>query len=74
VIGPIAVVRSATAQAVHDNYAEWCNILAQNPDNAASAQLLEKLGFRYDRHEFYAPTRLDHPSYVLIAHAASRSG
>jgi [ribosomal protein S5]-alanine N-acetyltransferase len=36
-----------------------------HPDNAASARLLEKLGFSYARHEFYAPTGLEHPSYLL---------
>jgi RimJ/RimL family protein N-acetyltransferase len=43
-----------------------------HPDNAASAHLLERLGFRYDHHEFYAPTGLDHPSYVLHADAMNR--
>ena len=36
-----------------------------HPDNASSARLLERLGFRYDRHELYPPTGLEHPSYVL---------
>jgi RimJ/RimL family protein N-acetyltransferase len=44
-----------------------------HPDNAASARLLEKLGFRYDRHEFYAPTGREHPSYLLLADAVNRS-
>jgi ribosomal-protein-alanine N-acetyltransferase len=38
-----------------------------HPQNAASARLLEKLGFRYVRHEFYPPTGLEHLSYMLQA-------
>jgi len=37
-----------------------------HPDNAASARLLETLGFRYDHDEFYPPTGREHPSYVLV--------
>jgi RimJ/RimL family protein N-acetyltransferase len=36
-----------------------------HPNNAASARLLGKLGFRYTHDEHYAPTGLRHPSYVL---------
>ncbi len=36
-----------------------------NPQNQASAQLLKKLGFVYTHDEFYAPTGLQHPSYML---------
>jgi RimJ/RimL family protein N-acetyltransferase len=45
-----------------------------HPDNTSSARLLEKLGFRYYHHEFYAPTGLNHPSYVLLANATDRPG
>lgn len=45
-----------------------------HPDNASSSRLLEKLGFRYDRHEFYAPTGREHPSYALAADAWRRKG
>lgn len=38
-----------------------------NPKNLASAQLLRKLGFKYIRDEYYAPTGLQHPSYMLSA-------
>ncbi len=38
-----------------------------NPQNEASAQLLKKLGFRYTHDEFYPPTGLNHPSYLLTA-------
>jgi len=36
-----------------------------NPKNEASKHLLEKLGFKYTHDEFYAPTGLNHPSYLL---------
>ncbi|MGE5627549.1 MAG: GNAT family N-acetyltransferase [Solirubrobacterales bacterium] len=36
-----------------------------NPKNTASAEMLKKLGFKYLRDEFYPPTGLYHPSYLL---------
>ena len=36
-----------------------------NPKNIASAQLLKKLGFTYTHDEFYPPTGLQHPSYLM---------
>ena len=39
-----------------------------NPKNTASRHLLQKLGFRYTHDEFYAPTGLQHPSYMMTAH------
>jgi len=36
-----------------------------NPKNAASAKLLKKLGFTYTHDEFYPPTGLNHPSYLM---------
>jgi RimJ/RimL family protein N-acetyltransferase len=38
-----------------------------NPQNEASRHLLTKLGFRYTHDEYYPPTGLDHPSYLLTA-------
>jgi RimJ/RimL family protein N-acetyltransferase len=38
-----------------------------NPENTASRHLLQKLGFRYTHDEFYAPTGLQHPSYMMTA-------
>ena len=38
-----------------------------NPANVASRRVLEKLGFRYTHDEFYPPTGLHHPSYLLTA-------
>ena len=36
-----------------------------NPKNNASKRVLEKVGFKYLRDEFYEPTGLMHPSYEL---------
>ncbi|BCZ47731.1 N-acetyltransferase [Clostridium gelidum] len=36
-----------------------------NPNNLESAKLLKKLGFVYSHDEYYAPTGLKHPSYLL---------
>jgi len=36
-----------------------------NPENQASRALLRKLGFRYTHKEFYKPTGLMHPSYLM---------
>lgn len=36
-----------------------------NPRNLASKRLLAKLGFQYEKDEFYAPTGLYHPSYTM---------
>jgi ribosomal-protein-alanine N-acetyltransferase len=38
-----------------------------NPKNEASRSLLAKIGFRYTHVEYYAPTGLDHPSYLMTA-------
>lgn len=37
-----------------------------NPKNSASAKMLKKLGFKYTHDEYYAPTGLYHPSYLMI--------
>jgi RimJ/RimL family protein N-acetyltransferase len=36
-----------------------------HPANVASRRLIEKLGFHFTHEEFYAPTGLNHPSYLL---------
>ena len=43
-----------------------------NPANEASRRVLEKLGFRYTHDEFYPPTGLNHPSYLLAADGFER--
>jgi len=40
-----------------------------HPANATSRRVLEKLGFRFTHEEFYAPTGLRHPSYLLARSA-----
>ncbi|OPJ56563.1 GNAT family N-acetyltransferase [Clostridium oryzae] len=39
--------------------------VGHNPKNTASAKLIKKLGFTYTHDEFYAPTGLNHPSYLM---------
>ncbi|KAG2386983.1 hypothetical protein C9374_002018 [Naegleria lovaniensis] len=36
-----------------------------HPDNTSSAHLLKKLGFQFTHNEYYAPTGLLHPSYLM---------
>ncbi|MDH6603408.1 ribosomal-protein-alanine N-acetyltransferase [Bacilli bacterium PM5-9] len=36
-----------------------------NPKNNVSKKMLEKLGFKYFKDEYYEPTGLNHPSYLL---------
>lgn len=43
-----------------------------NPNNIRSQKVLGKLGFSYTGDEFYAPTGLYHPSYVLKADSFHR--
>ena len=38
-----------------------------NPKNQGSGHLLTKLGFQYTHDEFYRPTGLNHPSYLITA-------
>jgi RimJ/RimL family protein N-acetyltransferase len=40
-----------------------------NPNNTVSRHLLQKLGFRHTHDEYYAPTGLQHPSYILTTDA-----
>lgn len=55
-------------------------LAGHNPENAASRQLLARLGFVYTGDQFYAPTGLQHPSYLLsrptpvTTHATLESG
>jgi RimJ/RimL family protein N-acetyltransferase len=48
-------------------------VAGHNPGNDASRRVLLRLGFRYVRDEFYAPTGLDHPSYELTREAYDRA-
>lgn len=42
-----------------------------NPHNARSRRVLESLGFEYWRDEFYEPTGMMHPSYLLTSSDSS---
>lgn len=44
-----------------------------NPKNLISRDLLKKLGFNYTHDEFYKPTGLEHPSYLLKAEEYAES-
>ena len=44
-----------------------------NPANEASRRLLGKLGFQYTHDEYYPPTGLQHPSYMLTAEEFART-
>jgi RimJ/RimL family protein N-acetyltransferase len=38
-----------------------------NPENLASKAIINRLGFKYTHDEYYEPTGLNHPSYLLTA-------
>ncbi|WP_337090258.1 GNAT family N-acetyltransferase [Leuconostoc pseudomesenteroides] len=40
-------------------------IAGHNPHNSASQNLLYKLGFKFIKNEYYEPTGLEHPTYML---------
>ena len=44
-----------------------CLFAGHNPKNDASRHLLEQLGFHFTHEEYYPPTGLNHPSYLLKA-------
>ena len=44
-----------------------CLFAGHNPNNDASRHLLEQLGFHFSHEEYYPPTDLNHPSYLLKA-------
>jgi len=56
---------SAVIQYAFDKLSAAALFAGHNPSNHASKRLLEKLGFEYTHHEHYAPTGLQHPSYIL---------
>lgn len=49
-------------------------VAGHHPQNEASRRVLERLGFRHTHDERYAPTGLDHPSYVLAGDDATGRG
>lgn len=56
--------RRVIAHALDDLKAEAL-FAGHNPGNEASRGLLSRLGFTYTHDEFYPPTGLQHPSYLL---------
>ncbi len=38
-----------------------------HPNNESSKKVIVNLGMRYGGHEFYPPTKLDHPFYIITA-------
>lgn len=44
-----------------------------HPKNETSKYLLKKLGFQYTHDEYYPPTGLQHPSYLLKANEYTRN-
>ncbi|MBI1743259.1 GNAT family N-acetyltransferase [Candidatus Acetothermia bacterium] len=45
----------------------WALFAGHHPNNEVSRRIVQKLGFRYTHDEFYPPTGLRHPSYLLTA-------
>ncbi|HYE11054.1 MAG TPA: GNAT family N-acetyltransferase [Patescibacteria group bacterium] len=56
---------SAVIEHAFDTLGANALFAGHNPKNTASAQLLKKLGFTYTHDEFYPPTGLQHPSYLM---------
>jgi RimJ/RimL family protein N-acetyltransferase len=48
--------------------------VGHNPNNIRSARLIKKLGFKYTHEEFYAPTGLNHPSYLMTREEYAKVG
>ena len=48
-----------------DQLGETSLFAGHHPENTSSQRALDKLGFRYLRHELYPPTGLQHPGYEL---------
>lgn len=56
---------SAVIEYAFNNLGVNAIFAGHNPRNTALEQLLKKLGFTYTHDEFYPPTGLHHPSYLL---------
>ena len=52
-------------QFAFDNLGAKGLFAGHHPANSASRHLVQKLGFRFTHEEFYPPTGLNHPSYLL---------
>jgi [ribosomal protein S5]-alanine N-acetyltransferase len=49
-------------------------VAGHHPENDASRRVLKKLGFRYEGEQFYAPTGLMEPAYLLMLPATKIAG
>ena len=63
--GYAAEAAAAAIQYAFDTLGAEGLFAGHNPHNTASKRVLERLGFRYVRDEYYGPTGLYHPSYEL---------
>lgn len=50
-----------------DNLGATALFAGHNPKNLASKKILTRLGFKYTHDEYYEPTGLHHPSYLMKA-------
>jgi ribosomal-protein-alanine N-acetyltransferase len=48
-----------------DDFEATALFAGHHPANEPSRRVMSKLGFRYTHDEYYPPTRLNHPSYLL---------
>jgi len=48
-------------------------VAGHHPQNEASGRVLQRLGFRHTHDAHYAPTGLDHPTYLLTAAELART-
>ena len=63
------LAREAAERVIHhafDTLGAGALFAGHHPANTASRDLLLRLGFTYTHHEYYAPTGLEHPSYLLL--------
>ena len=63
--GYAAEAAAAAIQYAFDTLGAEGLFAGHNPRNTASKRVLERIGFRYVRDEYYEPTVLYHPSYEL---------
>jgi RimJ/RimL family protein N-acetyltransferase len=68
----IEAARAVMAYAF-DQLAASALFAGHHPANTSSRRVMNKLGFRYTHDEFYPPTGLNHPAYLLQADEFVRS-
>lgn len=72
--GYAAEAARAVIKYAFDKFKASALFAGHNPKNEASRILLKKLGFRYTHDEYYPPTGLKHPSYLLNSEEYERRG